>query len=186
MARSGHVKKMARRGDARAASARDDGLVHSRWVDGLLIRPLRDGDVATVAELFSRLGPASRVKRFGGAKPRLTERELDELARVDATHHVLVAYVPGEPSPAGIGRLVRTGAAAEVAFEVADACQGRGIGSLLARELAADARAAGVRELHATVCCDNPPALSLLRRVGTSFRVTWRGGEREAVVGLEG
>ena len=75
--------------------------------------------------------------------------------------------------------------AAEVAFEVVDAHQGRGIGSTLARELAADARAAGIRELVATVCGDNPPVVSLLKLVGSSLRVTWRGGEREFVVGLE-
>ena len=43
----------------------------------------------------------------------------------------------------GIARLVRDGRAAEVAFEVADEYQGRGIGSVLTQVLAADARAAG-------------------------------------------
>ena len=52
-------------------------------------------------------------------------------------------------------------------------------------ELAADARAAGVRELVATVCGDNPPAVSLLRKVASSMHVSWRGREREIVVGLE-
>jgi RimJ/RimL family protein N-acetyltransferase len=96
-----------------------------------------------------------------------------------------VGYLDDDPLPAGMARLVRDGSAAEVAFEVVDAHQGRGIGSTLARELAADARAAGIRELVATVCGDNPPVVSLLKAVGKSFQVSWRGREREFVVGLE-
>jgi ribosomal protein S18 acetylase RimI-like enzyme len=158
--------------------------MHTRYLDGLTIRPLRDGDTATVAALFDRLGARSRERRFCGPKPRLLGVELAALARVGPRHHVLVAYVDGDPAPAGIARLVRDGDAAEVAFEVADAYQGRGIGSLLARELAADARAAGITHLVATVCGDNPQAVSLLRRVAHSFHVTWHGREREVVAGL--
>jgi L-amino acid N-acyltransferase YncA len=158
--------------------------MQSRYVSGLTIRPLRDGDTATVAALFARLGDSSRARRFCGAKPRLSDAELAALARVDANHHVLVAFRDGEHEPAGIARLVRDGAAGEVAFEVADDCQGRGIGSVLARELAADARAAGITELVATVCGDNPPIVSLLRRLAERLDVRWQGGEREFVLSL--
>ena len=159
--------------------------MQTRYIDGLTIRPLRNGDTGTVAALFDRLGSRSREKRFCGAKPRLSENELTILARVDGEHHVLVGYFENDPQPAGMARLVRDGAAAEVAFEVADAHQGRGIGSILARELAADARAAGIRELVATVCGDNPPIVSLLKAVGESLQVSWHGREREFIVGLE-
>ncbi|MGH3134616.1 MAG: GNAT family N-acetyltransferase [Gaiellaceae bacterium] len=160
--------------------------MHTRYVDGLSIRPLRNGEANTVAALFARLGPHSREKRFCGAKPRLSDRELAALARVDGDHHVLVGYLDGDPQPAAIARLVRDGTAAEIALEVADRYQRRGIGSILARELAADARAAGIRELHATVCGDNPPVVSLLTRLAQSLQVRWRGREREFVVGLGG
>lgn len=158
--------------------------MRSRYVRGITIRPLRNGDVGTVAAFFSRLGGASRARRFCGAKPRLSGADLALLARVDATHHVLVAYVGDDPSPAGIARLVRDGATGEIAFEVVDHLQGRGIGSLLAHELAADARAAGIARLVATVCGDNEPAVSLLRRLTRSLEVRWQGGEREFVLSL--
>lgn len=158
--------------------------MQSRFVDGLTIRPLRDGDVETVAAVFDRLGSHSRERRYCGAKPRLQPAELAALARVGPGHHVLVAYLDGDAAPAGIARLVRTGASAEIAFEVADEYQGRGVGSVLARELAGDARAAGVTELVATVCGDNPPVVSLLRRLGTILHSSWQGREREVVVGL--
>jgi ribosomal protein S18 acetylase RimI-like enzyme len=160
--------------------------MHTRYIGGLRIRTLRDGDTDTVGALFARLGPNSREQRFCGAKPRLTDAELTALARVDRDHHVLVGYLDGDPKPAGMARLARAGSAAEVAFEVADAYQGRGIASILARELAADARAAGIRELVATVCGDNPPSVALLKSVAESLRLTWRGRERLFVIGLEG
>jgi ribosomal protein S18 acetylase RimI-like enzyme len=159
--------------------------MQTRYVDGVTIRPLRNGDTATVAAIFARLGDRSRARRFCGAKPRLSEPELSALARVDGNHHVLVGFVDGDRQPVGIARIARRGAAAEIAFEVADAYQGRGIGTTLARELAADARAAGVRELVATVCGDNAPAVSLLRRIGSRVQGRWAGGAQELVVGLE-
>ncbi len=159
-------------------------VVQTRYVDRVTIRPLRDGDTDTVAALFERLGPRSRARRFGGAKPRLADVELRALARVDATHHVLVAYVDGDAAPSGIARLVRDGESAEVACAVADQHQGRGVGSILARELAADARAAGILRLEATVVGDNPSAVSLLARCSMRLDVRWRGGERAFVAAL--
>lgn len=158
--------------------------MQSRYVNGLTIRSLRHGDTETVSALFARLGERSRERRFCGAKPRLSEVELANLARVDRDHHVLVGYLDGDPEPVGIARLVRSGTSAEIAFAIADTHQSRGIGSILAGELAADARAAGITELVATVCGDNPRVLALLKRLG-SLSLTWRGGERELVVGLE-
>ncbi len=175
---------MARQGEARAPTLGHHGRHADALRRGLTIRPLANGDVETVSSLFGRLGARSRERRFCGAKPRLSENELARLARVDGSHHVLVGYVAGDTLPVGIARLVRDGASAEIAFEVADGYQGQGVGSLLARELAADARAAGITTLVATVCGDNPGVVSLLTRVAESLHVRWHGGEREIVVRL--
>lgn len=160
--------------------------MQSRYINGLTVRPLRNGDTATVAALFDRLGDRSRERRFCGAKPRLSELELRNLARVDRDSHVLVGYLDGDPTPVGIARLVREGNdAAEVAFAVADDHQGRGVGSTLARELAADARAAGIARLTATICGDNPGMVALLQRLGDKLEARWLGREREFVVALD-
>ena len=185
MARSGHVKKMAREGEAGQTAAADHVSMHSRYVDGLIIRALPDGDTATVQAVFVRLGEASRRRRFGAAKPRLSASELASLALVDPQHHVLVAYVEGDNRPVGIGRLVRRGRAAEIAFEVADELQGRGIGSALCAALAEDARAAGIVEFHATVAAGNARAVSVVSRCTRRLRETWIGGERELVAALD-
>lgn len=159
--------------------------MHARYVDGLTIRPLRNGDTATVAALFARLGDDSRRQRFCGVKPQLSEQELRTLARIDEKRHALVGYVDGDPEPAAIARLVRDGNRAEIAFAVADVYQSRRIGSILGRELAAGARAAGITELVGTVCGDNTRIVALLKRIGRSLEVSWAGGQREFVVRLQ-
>jgi L-amino acid N-acyltransferase YncA len=131
-------------------------------VEGITIRPLRNGETAAVQAVFDRLGRRSRLLRFGGAKTVLTRADLEHLARVDCDHHVLVALVEGEP--VGIARLVRDGDAAEVAVEVADEWQGRRVGTLLMERLAEDARAAGIQRLHAVVGLDNTASRALMRR----------------------
>jgi GNAT superfamily N-acetyltransferase len=144
------------------------------------IRLLADGDIAAVAALFERLAPASRERRFHGAKPRLTSRELDSLARVDGNHHVLVAYVDGDPLPAAMARVVRTvrdRRAGEIAFEVADLYQSYGIGTTLVELLLADARAAGITHVNAFVQTSNRQALRLLGRVLTAPIVRVEGSE---------
>jgi GNAT superfamily N-acetyltransferase len=159
--------------------------MRSQYLDGVSIRTLRNGDTETVAAVFDRLGDESRRLRFGGPKARLSELELAALARVDAEHHVLVAYVDGDRAPAGLARLVRRGRTAEVAFEVVDVHQGRRIGSSLAQVLAADARAAGIVELHATVSGGNRQAVSLLARIAQSLRGGWQRGQGEFVAALD-
>lgn len=152
-------------------------VVQPRHGPELVIRPLEQGDTGTVQAVFERLGEASRRARFNGLKHRLGEQELRRLATVGPNHHALVAYVDGDPEPAAIARLVRSGAGAEVAFEVADAYQGRGIGSALAQELVADACAAGVVEVTALVRRDNPAALAVLQRVLGQLEVRFEGPE---------
>jgi ribosomal protein S18 acetylase RimI-like enzyme len=143
----------------------------------ILVRPLRNGDVDTVLAVFHRLGERSRRRRFNGAKTHLTEEELWQLALVDRTHHVLVAYVEGDPDPVAIARLVRDGRSAEIAFEVANDYQQRGIGSALTEELLADARTAGITEITALVSGDNPAAVALLRRTLDTLDISLEGPE---------
>lgn len=144
------------------------------------VRPLGHADTRTVAALFERLGPASRERRFHAAKPRLTSAELESLARVDADHHVLVAYVDDDPLPAAMARFVRDACdrnVGEIAFEVADVYQGCGIGTQVVEFLLADIRAAGVARIDAFVQTSNRAALSLLRRALGAPMVRVEGAE---------
>jgi GNAT superfamily N-acetyltransferase len=60
---------------------------------------------------------------------------------------------------------VRDGDSAEVAFAVADAWQGRGVGTILVERLREDARAAGITRFVAEVLPGNAPGLALAARL---------------------
>jgi GNAT superfamily N-acetyltransferase len=144
----------------------------------ILVRPLRRGDTDTVRAVFEQLGDESRRTRFNGPKPCLSQAELEELAAVDSSHHALVAHLEGDPRPIAIARLVRNErSSAEIAFAVADEHQHHGIGSALAAELIADARAAGITEITALAGSDNRAALALIRRTADVLDVRFEGPE---------
>src|SRR5829696_5667223 len=138
----------------------------------LAIRPLRLGETEVVESVFARLGPLSRALRFGGAKATLSGSELETLADVGERRHAVVAFVAGDWAPA------------EVAIAVVDEHQGRGIGKALMRALVADARAAGVERLRATIAGENRRSLALLRTVATIDDIRFGGGSIEVVASI--
>ena len=158
--------------------------MHSRAIDlphglTIVVRPLANGDVETVAAVFARLGDESRRRRFNAGKPCLSDAELAQLAVVDSSHHALVAHVVGDAQPAALAQLARTlEHSAEVAFVVADRYHQRGIGSALTRLLLGDARAAGITEITALATGDNRAALALIRRVASVREVRLEGPEQ--------
>jgi GNAT superfamily N-acetyltransferase len=153
--------------------------MNAEVIRGITVRPLRGGETGVVQAVFDRLGPRSRLLRFGGAKNVLLPGELEQLARVDGDRHVLVAWFAGEP--VGIARLVRDGASADVAFAVVDELQGNGVGTVLGQRLAEDARAAGIETLRATVSAENGASLAVLKRMTSGLKVQCAAGQLEVV-----
>ena len=92
---------------------------------------------------------------------------------------MLVAWLNGEP--VGIARLVRDGAEAEVAVAVGDDWQHRGVGGVLADRLAADARAAGIARLRATMHAENRASLALMWRMTRGLKSRCVAGQLEVV-----
>jgi GNAT superfamily N-acetyltransferase len=158
---------------------RHRGRMNAEVIRGIKVRPLRGGEIEVVQAVFDRLGPRSRLLRFGGAKNVLAPPELELLARVDGDHYVLVAWLDGEP--VGIARLVRDGSVADVAFAVVDELQGNGVGTVLSQRLAEDARAAGVETLRATMSAENGASLALLKRMTAGMKVQCAAGQLEVV-----
>jgi GNAT superfamily N-acetyltransferase len=158
---------------------RHGGVVNAEVIRGITVRPLRGGETEVVQAVFDRLGPRSRQLRFGGTKRVLLPAELEQLARVDGDHHVLVAWLGRDP--VGIARLVRDGSVADVAFAVVDDLQGNGVGTVLSRRLAEDARAAGIETLRATLSADNSASLALLKRMTSGLKVKCAAGQLEVV-----
>ncbi|HEY6780234.1 MAG TPA: GNAT family N-acetyltransferase, partial [Thermoleophilaceae bacterium] len=133
------------------------------------------------ADGLRQLSQTSVQRRFLSAKPRLSRSELRYLTEVDGENHVaLVAEYPGEPvrrliAVARYVRLPEDPLAAEAAIVVGDDWQGRGLGSLLAEQLAEHARAHGIRRFVATMASDNEPAHRLLQRLTRELRAEHSG-----------
>jgi GNAT superfamily N-acetyltransferase len=130
-----------------------------------VLRPLRPGETDALRAVFDGLSPASRTSRYLVGMGALPPWMLTALADVDGAGHVAwLASVGGEP--AGIARFVRVAPdTAEIAFEVVDAHQGRGLGTVLLDTLTTVACMHGVRRLRATVHPANVPSLRLLARL---------------------
>ena len=169
-----------RRGRGRGAPA--VGRVRTR-----LMTPV---DGSALHEVFGALSPSSRYLRFHAGASRLTaamERALLDLDGV--RHRALIAEVREADRwrPVGIARYVRAAGAgvgsgvdgvaeAEVAIEVVDDWQGRGIGLLLLRQLCAEACREGVGRLVGTVLPDNRGLMALVRRNFPVAEFGWADG----------
>jgi nucleotide-binding universal stress UspA family protein len=132
------------------------------------IRPIEPGDRTALAEGFERLSPESRYRRFFSPVPKLRERDLDYLTRIDHhRHEALVAVDPVTGNGVGVARFVRTEpGVAEPAIVVADDWQGRGVASQLLRALARRAREEGIERFDAPVLASNRDAIAVFERLG--------------------
>jgi RimJ/RimL family protein N-acetyltransferase len=132
------------------------------------IRPLEARERAVLRFGFRQLSADARYARYLAVKPELTEPDLARLLAIDHWHHeALVAWSKTPRRPVGVARYVRAPEfdTAEVAIEVADAWQRRGVARALVVELGRRAHAAGVRRFIAVTQRDNRAALALIRHV---------------------
>ncbi|WP_166848350.1 GNAT family N-acetyltransferase [Isoptericola sp. BMS4] len=139
------------------------------------LRPIRPDDADAIQRFQEAQSERSAYLRFFAPVRRLTARELDRLTRVD--HHDRVALVAVRPGAGadgerredviGVARYDRvTATDAEVAFNIADAVQGMGLGSVLLEHVAAAARERGVLRFTAEVLPQNGPMLAVFRDAG--------------------
>jgi protein lysine acetyltransferase len=135
----------------------------------IAIRELRASDHRAVAFAFGRLSERSRYQRFLTTKPELSAHELARLMSIDHWHHeALIAFSPLPRAPIGIARYVRLDEfdAAEIAIEVVDGWQRRGVGGALLATLTAQAHAAGIRRFRMSMLRDNHAARRLAGHLG--------------------
>jgi acyl-CoA synthetase (NDP forming)/GNAT superfamily N-acetyltransferase len=137
----------------------DGGIVH--------LRPIEPSDADALVTFHGGLSARTRYLRYFSAYPRIPERDLYRFTHVD--HHDRVALVAwlGDEIIA-VGRYEGTPGTdeAEVAFVVADAHQGRGIGSVLLEHLAAAARERGIARFTALVLAENDAMIRVFREAG--------------------
>lgn len=136
------------------------------------VRPLYAEDEAEFLRGFAALSHESRYRRFLDSMAKLTPEQVTYLTQVDGQNHI--AWIVGFYDAAGVERGAAVARSirehtdpqiAEFAIAVADAWQGRGVGSLLTETLARVAWETGVRKWRATMLADNLPVQRCLLHV---------------------
>jgi GNAT superfamily N-acetyltransferase len=154
-------------------------------MDAIMVRPLRHGERKPVLDVFAGLSERSRRLRFLGMKPRLPEHDLAYLVDVGCCGREAVAAIEQETGRSlGIARFVRDAGApeAEIAFEVIDDWQGRGLGGRLLEELKTLALEQGILRFRALIAHGNQPAFSLVHGLGELLSRRYADGGVELVV----
>ncbi|MDQ2956897.1 MAG: GNAT family N-acetyltransferase, partial [Actinomycetota bacterium] len=131
----------------------DGGAVH--------LRPITPADAEALVRFHSQLSVQTRYLRYFSAYPTIPQRDLIRFSEVDHTDRVaLVVWLGGDII--AVGRFDRLpgpdgtrGEMAEVAFVVADAHQGRGIGSVLLEHLVEIGRELSIVKFEALVLAEN-------------------------------
>jgi RimJ/RimL family protein N-acetyltransferase len=155
--------------------ARDySATVPMRGGHSVEIRALRPDDRADLLAAVSRTSEQWLYRRFFAFKRGFTEREIDFYCNVDFVSHVALAAVADDgETPAIVGGaryILGQAGQAEVAFVVADAYQGKGIGSALVSHLAAIARQVGLEVLVADVLPENRAMLKAFEKSGLEIK----------------
>ena len=156
-------------------------------MDAVVLRPLHRGERKPVLDVFAGLSERSRRLRFLGAKPRLAERDLDWLVDVGCCgREAVVAVDQATGRTIGLARFVRDadGPEAEIAYEVVDDWQGRGVGRRLLDELRTLALEQGILRFRALIAHGNRPAFALVHGVGEELGRAYEDGAVELVVRL--
>jgi acyl-CoA synthetase (NDP forming)/RimJ/RimL family protein N-acetyltransferase len=141
---------------------RDGGTAH--------LRPITPQDAEALQRMHLAQSQESTFLRFFVPMPRLTETLLRQFTHVDHTRQVALVALIGDEivGVANYGRVDER--QAEVAFNISDVHQGRGLGSSLLEHLAAAARERGIQRFVADVLPQNLKMVAVFREAG--FRVT--------------
>jgi GNAT superfamily N-acetyltransferase len=132
------------------------------------IRAISPDDGPRLVAFHSRLSPETVHLRFFASRGGLSDTEIEYFTHVDGQDRVALVATLNEEM-IGVARYDRSSAEpdeAEVAFVVADADQGRGLGTLLLERLATRARANGISVLRAQTLAHNVRMLDVFRRSG--------------------
>ncbi|WP_203670139.1 GNAT family N-acetyltransferase [Cellulomonas pakistanensis] len=135
------------------------------------VRPIRPEDADALQAFHVGQSEASIVFRFFAPLERLPDRDLARFTRVDHRDRVALVAVTGDDAIIGVARYDKVGPdEAEVAFNIADAHHGRGLGSVLLEHLAAAARERGIRRFTADVMPQNGRMIAVFREAGYSLQ----------------
>lgn len=130
------------------------------------IRPIHPSDADALQEMHLAQSAESVYLRFFAPLPKLSDRDLKRFTHVDHCDRVALIAQAGDKI-IGVGRYDRVDVrSAEVAFNISDQHQGRGLGSVLLEHLAAAARERGIHRFVADVLPQNRKMVSVFKDAG--------------------
>lgn len=147
------------------------------------IRPIHPEDAQALQAFHVGQSERSRYFRFFAPLARLSEADLHRFTHVDHHDRVALVLVSGSEIVA-VGRYDRLlgdpqfpgDDVAEVAFNVSDRAQGRGLGSVLLEHLAAAGRERGIRRFIADVLPANTRMLRVFTDAGYDVKQRFDDG----------
>jgi RimJ/RimL family protein N-acetyltransferase len=145
---------------------RDGSTVH--------VRPARPSDALAVKLMLTGLSDRSRWLRFFSAFPNLAQAARWATEVDNDRRYGLVATVERDGRIVGHAGLERESdrlERAEVALEIADALQGKGLGTALLCQLAQAANNIGIQVLDAEVLPENHQMLRVFRDCGYPVKI---------------
>ncbi len=147
------------------------------------VRPIKADDEAELAAFYAGLSMESRVLRFFAAIAN-TEETARKMMQVDyRSRYGLVALSGADGDIIGHAMYIEMAPRkAELALAVADAYQGRGLGTILLGQLAEAAAEAGYDVMEAIVKPENHRMLQMLRESGFPIQAHSEPGEVHAEV----
>jgi len=139
------------------------------------IRTMQPEDRDIEHRFVRELSEQSRYYRFHSALKELSPYMLDRFTHVNYPDEMaLIATVldGDDEHEIGVARYARSPGAdcAEIAVVVADAWQGKGLGTCLLTDLRDIARGVGIKHLEASILWDNRRMLGLARTLGFATR----------------
>ncbi len=138
----------------------------------LHVRPVLRSDEGALLDLLQNLSPQARSYRFfsGGANLKEAARRAVDVDYRES-YGLVATRGPKEEIVAHAFFVRLNGDRAEVAFAIADAFQGRGLGTILYAHLAEAAQELGVTTFEADVMHDNERMLQVFRDSGFPIRM---------------
>jgi RimJ/RimL family protein N-acetyltransferase len=132
------------------------------------LRSIRHEDAAALTSLYDRLSPETAYQRFFTVMRRLPPDWAQILADVDYDRKMAIGAVGADGGLVAVARYSYDPAAseAEIALVVQDGWQGKGLGTILLRELLAYAEERGIRRFRAYVLADNRRMFRLVSEQG--------------------
>lgn len=136
-------------------------------------RRMQPDDILALEAVFAGMSAQSRHQRFLTPTPRLPTSMRRALLDLSDRHVAFVAQCAG--TAVGIGRyLVTAPGEVEIALDVVDAWQRRGVGRLLLERVVQAAVDAGMHRVVAVAAPDNRAVIGLARAYFPGVRVQFR------------